>query len=54
LLEQSIGLPPLEVQQHIATVVSGLAETGRARARSARRVEALLPAALNEAFAGLS
>lgn len=47
-------LPPLADQQRVAKQISGIDEVSRSRLAASERLDALLPAALNEAFAGLS
>ena len=47
-------LPPVKTQAHLARVIAGAAGIGDARSALAARIDALLPAALNDAFAGIS
>lgn len=54
LLATPVWLPPVEIQARVARVISGAARIGVARGDMAARIAALLPAALNEAFASLS
>lgn len=53
-LATRVWLPPVEIQEHVARVIAGASEISQARAVATRRINALVPAALNEAFAGLS
>lgn len=54
LLEQEVNLPPLAVQRHVAQRIRSLNEADARRSAARDRIDALLPAALNEAFASLS
>jgi type I restriction enzyme S subunit len=47
-------LPPVDVQAHVARTIDRVGAVGGARVAVSTRVDALLPAALNEAFAALS
>lgn len=53
-LATRVWLPPLEAQAQTARVIAGAAQIGEDRAAAVARIDALLPAALNEAFAGVS
>jgi type I restriction enzyme S subunit len=53
LLEQEIDLPPLSTQRSVASVLSVLGDIEARRSFANERMDALLPAALNEAFASL-
>lgn len=53
-LSTRVWLPPLEVQAATAEALATAAETSRTRRTSSDRIDALVPAALNEAFAGIS
>lgn len=54
LLDHVIELPPLSVQQKIARRLRSMATSAALRDDVLVRIQALVPAALNEAFAGLS
>lgn len=54
LLEQVVNLPPMSVQQEIARSLRSIARSQVLREDMLIRAQALVPAALNEAFAGLS
>lgn len=54
LLEQEIDLPPLEMQVHLARIITSVSAIAETRSETTARVDALLPAALNEAFASIS
>lgn len=54
LLEQEIDLPQLDTQRAIAQVIEAIRDIAVQRDRARTRVDALLLAALNKAFAGLS
>jgi type I restriction enzyme S subunit len=54
LLEQRIEVPPLETQRSVAHVLTTLRDVSDHRSEAANRVEALVPAALNEAFASFN
>ena len=53
LLNHILWLPPLEEQRRIGRVAGRLAEIGRLRGRASVLADAIEPAALNRAFAGL-
>lgn len=53
-LATRVWLPPLEVQADTARVMASAVTIGDARAGITARIDALLPAALNEAFAGVN
>jgi type I restriction enzyme S subunit len=53
LLAYEMWLPPIEQQRKMVQAVTDLHAAGTARDRADRLIEALLPAALNEAFADL-
>jgi type I restriction enzyme S subunit len=53
-LSTRVWLPPLEVQAATAEALETAAEASRSRRTSSERIDALVPAALNEAFAGIS
>ena len=53
-LATPVWLPPVGIQARVARVISRAAVIGEARADMAARIGALLPAALNKEFAGLS
>lgn len=53
-LSTHVWLPPAETQAHLSRVIADAAAIGEARRSATARVDALLPAALNDAFAGLS
>ncbi|GAC1373546.1 MAG: hypothetical protein NVSMB4_00170 [Acidimicrobiales bacterium] len=52
-LSTRVWLPPIASQARSAQVIAGAAGIGEARSEMAARIDALLPAALNEAFVGL-
>ena len=54
LLEQRIDLPPLDQQQVTCAAIGNLRTTTLLLERRTQRTAALVPAALNEAFAGLT
>lgn len=54
LLDQEVKLPSLWEQRTVATTLIALASSKSIRDRSNGRLNALMPAAINEAFAGLS
>jgi type I restriction enzyme S subunit len=54
LLEQEIDLPPLDDQMAIGGMIDHLEEARMRRERARDRIGALVPAALNRAFAGLN
>ena len=49
-----VWLPPPEIQRRIGTVIANTLSGGAMRSAFAVRVKAIVPAALNEAFAALS
>lgn len=53
LLNHVLWMPPLEEQRRIGRVAGWLGEVGRLRARASVLADAIEPAALNRAFAGL-
>lgn len=53
-LSAEIWLPPIEAQQRAASALEIATEVSRVRADASKRIEAIVPAALNEAFASLS
>jgi type I restriction enzyme S subunit len=53
-LATPVWLPPADVQAHVARTIALARAVGEARVAAAARVDALLPAALNEAFAPLT
>jgi type I restriction enzyme S subunit len=54
VLRYAIWLPPLEIQQSAVRALERLDETSRSRSASVERLNALTPAAVNEAFAAVS
>lgn len=54
LLEQVVELPPIEVQRAVLKAIELVDDARRRRESMKDHARALLPAALNEAFAGLS
>jgi type I restriction enzyme S subunit len=54
ILAYTLWLPPLKHQEKMINVLEKIDELRSLRAAGATRLDALLPAALNEAFAGLS
>lgn len=54
LLEQQIDIPPLEVQEEMLRVIRKLEDRVSPQEARNQRLQALLPAALNEAFAAVS
>jgi type I restriction enzyme, S subunit len=54
LLEQEVDLPPLAMQRQVAQKIRSLNDADARRSAARDRIDALLPAALNEAFASLS
>ena len=54
LLEQQVDLPPLETQRAIAKALSAVHGIDARHAGARKRVDALVPAALNETFARFS
>lgn len=53
-LSTHVWLPPVEIQAHLARVIAGAVAIGERSSATTARVDALLPAALNEAFAELN
>ncbi len=53
-LATEVWLPPIEVQKHAARAFAMATDAGRERLRTRERVNALAPAAMNEAFRSLS
>lgn len=53
-LSTRVWLPPVDVQATTARALAMSTETGRRRRSAGERIDALVPAALNEAFAGVS
>jgi type I restriction enzyme S subunit len=53
-LATHVWLPPVDIQARVAQAIARARTISDARGATAARVDALLPAALNEAFAGLS
>ena len=54
LLEQEVDLPPLGTQQEVALVLAAISDLGSRHMKARALIDALLPAAHNEAFRGLS
>lgn len=54
LLEQQADLPPLGTQREVALALAAVGDLGGRRMKMRGLIDALLPAAHNEAFAGLS
>jgi type I restriction enzyme S subunit len=54
VLDYEIWLPPMTTQRAMVAAINDLERAGAARLAESERIDALLPAALNEAFAGVS
>jgi len=54
LLERTVDLPPIEQQKAIGRVVENLEASKKLRGRATKRIASLVPAAVNDAFAGLN
>lgn len=54
LLEQEVEFPPLEEQRSVARLIQRVQAFQMRREQAAERIDALVPAALNQAFASLS
>lgn len=53
-LATTVWLPPMEAQEHIARIIREASAIAHVRATTMGRIEALVPAAMNLAFAGLA
>ena len=53
-LATQIWLPPIEIQQHAVRLVQTADRAAQARIEARERIDALVPAALNQAFASVS
>ena len=54
ILEYEVWLPPIDVQRSMVETIDAIDRSSQARAENTKRVSALVPAVLNEVFAGLS
>ena len=54
LIEQEVDLPPLDTQQAVAQALYAVHDLRSLHMSASSRFDALLPAALNEAFAAFS